>query len=240
MNEVNLEILHFDEHIFRKDYKTIHWARFDVDLLSHPDFFNLTAAEFIVYIHFICISAKMRNPKIRMNIPHTAHCLRIKQQDILSCISKLNGKRWKSLDENESVQIPSDSVGKRANITEHNEHNRTQRTESYCSTPPQAAARRQTKQTFPFSEFIPKVGISDNWIKLYSKDYLDREQLKLTTWLAANPGKNKRSEKGWVQFLSNWYERGWQGHLKQGKNENSKHEGKFDFLKEIKNESTVL
>lgn len=236
MNEVHLEIIHFDEYIFRKDYKTIHWAKFDVDFLSHPDFFDLTAEELKVYIHFICIASKMRSPNIRMNLKHTAHHLKVKSASIISAVSKLEDKRWKSLGANGSVRIPTESVEKRANITEQNEHNTTNITEAYCSSMPKASMS-QTKQTLSFSEFFPKESISENWVRLYSQEYIHREKLKLETWLTANPRKNKRSEKGWVQFLSNWYERGWQGHLKQGINKlTKKKETTEEYIERLKRE----
>lgn len=62
-----------------------------------------------------------------------------------------------------------------------------------------------------YEEFRQKISETyfANWTQLYSDGYIDRELLKALSWLHANPKKNKKSIKGWVQFIGGWLERGW-------------------------------
>ena len=109
--------------------------------------------------------------------------------------------------------------------------------DSYCSVQPITAARSHPKQTFEFSEFNPVESAKENWLKLYSQEYIAREYVKISNWLIANPKKNKRSTKGWTQFISNWLERGWDQSLKQGINNSAnKRETKEDYAKRVSKE----
>lgn len=107
--EITLTIRNFESYLPRKDYVKIHWVRFEVDFLSHPDFFDISPAELKVFIHFICIAAKIQNSEIRMNIDHTAYILQLKNEDILSAVNKLNTKRW-DVKNHDAVLNPYDSV----------------------------------------------------------------------------------------------------------------------------------
>lgn len=59
-----------------------------------------------------------------------------------------------------------------------------------------------------FQEIIPDKNW-ENWLKLYEKNYLQQELIKATSWLLANPAKNRRTRRGLMKFLNNWFNRGW-------------------------------
>lgn len=40
-------------------------------------------------------------------------------------------------------------------------------------------------------------------------EFIKREFYKIQNWLDANPRKNCKTERGWLQFVSNWLERAW-------------------------------
>lgn len=106
---------------------------------------------------------------------------------------------------------------------------------TYCSEPPQTATR--SRHTFPIIsendfELIPKQS-RDNWCKLYDVEYLQRESVKILNWLISNPNKNKRTAKGWIQFLSNWYERGWDQHLRKGINSSNRKETTDEYIERL-------
>lgn len=48
-----------------------------------------------------------------------------------------------------------------------------------------------------------------DWQDIYSKDYVKTEFVKMSIWLKANPKKARKTHRGWVQFVANWLERGW-------------------------------
>ncbi len=68
---------------------------------------------------------------------------------------------------------------------------------------------KNEKVTLLFTTQIFTEEIKQKWLQLYAQDFLDREFVKIETWLAANPKKNKKTLRGWIQFVSNWLDRGW-------------------------------
>lgn len=103
---VEIEILNFDQYMPRKDISDTKWVRFEVGLLTHPDFFRVTGDGFKVFFHFIQIAGKMKKSAIRMDIEHTAHVLRLDIKTVESTIQLLHGKRWKLLEKHGSVRNP--------------------------------------------------------------------------------------------------------------------------------------
>lgn len=101
---------------------------------------------------------------------------------------------------------------------------------------PQKAAQPNRKQTIPFADFKPTKDIQGNWLDLYEYGYIEREWIKIRTWLVSQPAKNKKTERGWIQFVSNWLDRGW---VSYQKNVNSKTDP-FSLIEEKKNDSTVF
>lgn len=71
------------------------------------------------------------------------------------------------------------------------------------------------RDTFPISNFrdfelILSPAVKNNLASLYPDfDFLKREFLKMHNWLEANPKKNRKSLRGWSQFVSSWLDRGW-------------------------------
>ena len=85
----------------------------------------------------------------------------------------------------------------------------------------QVASRLPKSSTVQFSSFVPNDETMIRWVGLYDQDYVHREFIKISNWLDANPKKNRRTERGWLQFVSNWLERGWASHLAKGRFEPS-------------------
>lgn len=92
------------------------------------------------------------------------------------------------------------------------------------------------RQTIPFSEFKPSKEIQDNWINLYDYEYLKREWAKMSTYLIANAHKNKKTNRGWIQFAAGWLDRGWSNHQKSGHTKSDP----FSLIQEEKNDVAVL
>jgi hypothetical protein len=92
--EITVKILKMDLFTKRnKDIEKIHWFSFPIDLLDHPDFFEVNGDELMAFVWFICVAAKLKTDQVRMNVSHTAHKLRIKEATIYSMIEKLKGKQ---------------------------------------------------------------------------------------------------------------------------------------------------
>lgn len=214
--EVHLEILHFEKYLPRTDILKISWVRFEIDFLTHPDFFELSGDELKIWIYFVCVAAKMKSKNIRMNVNHTAHHLRVKEKVIFDSISKLNSKCLKLLDEHTSVRISHRSVQVEERRGEKIREEEKREEKNIICVEPQASQRKPTIFSISVEndfDQLPKEAIR-GWIELYSIEYLERESVKILVWNHANPKKNKRSTRGWIQFISNWLERGWDQHLK--------------------------
>lgn len=94
IEEINLKIKDFNKFIKRKDYHAKKWWAFDVDLLTHPDFFGLDGNDFKVFCWVISVANKHGNPDIRLHIKQASHILQISEENILNSLKKLEGKRW--------------------------------------------------------------------------------------------------------------------------------------------------
>lgn len=94
MKEVCVRISKMDLFTKRnKDLERVHWFSFPIDLLDHPDFFDVNGDELMAFIWFVCVAAKIKKDEVRMNLSHTAHKLRIKESVIESMLEKLEGKQ---------------------------------------------------------------------------------------------------------------------------------------------------
>jgi len=81
---------------------------------------------------------------------------------------------------------------------------------NYVITPPtckKAKSGGRETATFDFDK-IPEEA-KTNWVSNYEKSFIDREIPKIKNWLLANPNKNKKTLRGWIQFVSNWLDKGW-------------------------------
>lgn len=58
--------------------------------------------------------------------------------------------------------------------------------------------------------FVLNQDTIDNLKSLYpSAEFIQRELIKMTIWLSANPQKNKKTSKGWSMFVSRWLNKAW-------------------------------
>jgi len=61
-------------------------------------------------------------------------------------------------------------------------------------------------------DFMGKIPEStlERWAELYPDEiFVRRETLKALSWTESNPKRRPRNVRGWTQFLSNWFDRGW-------------------------------
>jgi hypothetical protein len=91
---------------------------------------------------------------------------------------------------------------------------------SFHELSPLAEKPRSGKETFSINdgaEFYSKLSqFKSGWLKLYSAEFCERELDKILLWLQANPKKNRKTLRGWHQFVSGWFDRGWDKSLTRG------------------------
>lgn len=86
------------------------------------------------------------------------------------------------------------------------------------SEPPKPTQKKQTYRITNPAEFNEHMSeFKNRWRELYpDTEFLRREILKALNWLEANPSKALRTRKGWQAFFANWFEKGWDDHVKRG------------------------
>lgn len=93
--EIEIVILKYDEMFTKrkKDAKRNTWFSFPNDLMTHPDFFNITGDEFKAFLWCVSVCSKFGDSKIRLDIEHACHFLKLKKQAFDSMLEKLIGKQ---------------------------------------------------------------------------------------------------------------------------------------------------
>lgn len=117
---VEIELIHFDSLIKRKDYKRPTWFAIETDILLHPDFLNVTGNEFKAYIWICSVAAKLNCGKVRVYPELCSRQSGISKKDVELCIEKLTGKRFAERICTDSVQRPNDVVQKTSATIQYN------------------------------------------------------------------------------------------------------------------------
>ena len=71
-----------------------------------------------------------------------------------------------------------------------------------------------------------------NWLRKYPKDYIEHEMPEIENWLMCNPRKASKTDRGWIQFLGNWFKNGFSRYQKNIPSQKSKMI-KVDFNKPL-------
>lgn len=173
--ELNIKILKFNDFTTRThDYKgKLNWFSMPVDLLSHPDFFNINGDEFKAFIWVVGVAVKVKKNQVRMNIDHIAHFLRISKNDIISCLHKLEGKQLLT----DGLATARPDCGHEAaihyitlhNITEQNTYAQISKTEDQTKQVAQKQVLSDSVIESIYKEYPRKVGKAKGLAKLKSQ-----------------------------------------------------------------------
>jgi hypothetical protein len=60
-----------------------------------------------------------------------------------------------------------------------------------------------------FENFRPEQVVKDKWKQIYDMEYLSYQDKQMELWLLSNPEKDSKTQRGWTQFMTNWFARGW-------------------------------
>lgn len=95
LNEIEISVLKYDELFTRrsKDIKRNLWFSFPNDLMTNPDFFEITGDEFKAFIWCVSMRSKHGTEKISLNIKQSSYFLRIDESSFSSMLEKLKGKQ---------------------------------------------------------------------------------------------------------------------------------------------------
>jgi hypothetical protein len=90
--------------------------------------------------------------------------------------------------------------------------NKKENKNDICPTAQPKVSDRQKAVPLPFDWAAVSKEVKSNWLELYSEDFLLGEIPKIKNWLVSRPEKNKKTPRGWIQFLSNWFSNGWESY----------------------------
>ena len=210
MANFNIIVLQWEKYNPRKDVKHPRWFAFSNRMIEDPDFFSFSSGEFKAWIYILSQCSQRNASQIVANVTHLQQVCAIKIDEFEGALKKLSNIGAIRFSRTRSVRICTDRVRDTTDITLQDI--------TLQDTPARAAAAVEAEATFQLLspkdlDLIPEK-VRSNWAALYEEAYLQRESIKIITWLVANPRKNKRNMRGWIKFLSNWFERGWSNHQK--------------------------
>jgi hypothetical protein len=104
---IELKVRKFEALVKRKDIKSPQWFAMPIDILEHPDFFDITGDEFKAYVWVMGIATKLNTDVVRIYPALFERRTAIKKKTIELTIEKLNGKRW---DVTRPLRVRTDSV----------------------------------------------------------------------------------------------------------------------------------
>ena len=98
MNFIEIKMFKFETLVKRKDIVCPQWFAVPIDILEHPDFFDIDGNEFKVFI-FVCgLAAKLNAHTLRIYPDVVARRLNIPVNCVEVTIEKLSRKRWDVMD----------------------------------------------------------------------------------------------------------------------------------------------
>lgn len=126
MDELNITISEWEKYQPRKDLVSLTWFRVDRGLFDGQTYFHLKNEGIVLFIFLLSIAAKDNNPEINLSLDFIADKLKIKKDEILNIMKKLelNKLVHRSVQNRTDLSptIQTDITNKQ---TEHNKHNST-------------------------------------------------------------------------------------------------------------------
>jgi hypothetical protein len=214
LDHITIRLINAEQYIKRKDVQNISWFALPIALLDHPDFFGITGNEFKAFFYIISLYGKLKKYEYQINTDHCCHNLQISKDDLNNVLKKLHGKAWQVVDFIDHV-TPTSQICTETSRPRTATYKQTNIQTNIISSSELEKPASSKKQTFKISgpqDFheIFSENIFQNFNQLYpDADFQKREFTKMHTWLISNPKKNLKTERGWTQFVANWFDRAW-------------------------------
>lgn len=125
-NCIRVRVLNWAKHKGRKDVNHARWFALSNRLLEDPDFFDFSASEILAWIYILSQCSQKGSDTVDINFSHADRVCRIKKSEMISAISKLQGKQLVPVDVTPTLRA-CDAADTSACATEQNrtEHNTT-------------------------------------------------------------------------------------------------------------------
>ena len=210
MTEVEVTILNWEKYHPRKDVSNPSWLRLQNRMWNDSQFFSFAAEELWVWICLLSIASQKQSPVISFSLEWLSQESKAKLKVVEITLEKLtrNGcVTWTLRGRNVHGRNVTDvtDVTNVTDITEQYITNCTVAPES--GTPVLISKKTLLDKT---SELVRK-----KILETYpDPEFISQELKQMEIWVATNPEKSRRTQKGWGQFLNNWFKKSWDKYQK--------------------------
>jgi hypothetical protein len=188
-----------------------HWFRINMDCAFSHGLFGLTPEQRWFWVQVLCECCRKDSDTVIIWTERFSKLCDISEKSIISAI--------KILEDNNTVRVLSGDCQKSVsllrphNITKHNEHNITEQYITNCTVAPESGT------PVPISEktLLDKTSelVRKKILETYpDPEFISQELKQMEIWVATNPEKSRRTQKGWGQFLNNWFKKSWDKYQK--------------------------
>lgn len=179
-----------------------------------PKVTQLRQNEVILFIYCLSIAADLTSNTLQIHVGLIPNVLRMGNESLQNALDSLQSLQLLTY---EKIEPFINRIERKGIERKGIEDNNAGAEKTNSNLPSASVKKPQQKVTKSLDDFLltPIPELYGNWVNLYSSEYLDHELKKVKNWLIANPRKAKKSDKGWMAFLSGWFDRGWGNYQKQ-------------------------
>lgn len=210
MEFTTIKIEKWSEYQIRKDRAKHHWFRFENDFFESPKFSLLNIGSKFIFIYLMCQASKQQKDGVL-----------ILDKERLSFDLKINLDQINThLQDLESIRVISIGVRAvsrlsptrhRTGTKEHTTiHNNTIHNNTLGNILPDNASLvvpKKLNKILLFEE-TKNNGLGEEFTKklesILPSQLLQDELIKIEVWVAGNPGRDRRTARGWMKFITRW------------------------------------
>jgi hypothetical protein len=228
MPEIEVTILNWEKYHPRKDVSNPSWFRFQNRVWNDSQFHSFSAEERWIWVCLLSIASQKNTAKLEFSTEWLSVHSGASVATIENALEKLSRNacvtctlrpRTQTLRSRTQTLRPRDVRGR--NITRHNKTDITEQditkediTKTFCSevleTNPSEPTEKEESLLNKTSELVRK-----KILELYTdSEFISGELKKMEIWLATNPERSPKSQRGWSNFVSKWLSRGWEQYRK--------------------------
>lgn len=190
----------------RADRANHTWFRFQNNLFTDQKLFGLSDTTLSVWIWILCSVSEQGKDQAEINVQYFSAIRKKTESEIMQSIHELTKLGViTTASRRQDAVTPAESLpttNERTDVT-------NERNERTVSTVVQRTPIAQPQNVQELFLALPQ-DVLERWATLYQdQEFLSREAIKAWGYYRNNPKKTPKSQRGWIQALSSWYERGW-------------------------------
>lgn len=222
MPEIEVTILNWEKYHPRKDVSNPSWFRFQNRTWNDSQFHSFSAEERWIWVCLLSIASQRNTAKLEFSTEWLSIHSGASIATIENALEKLSRNvcvtctvRPRTPTSRPRTQTLRPRYVRGRNITRHNKTDITEQdiTKTYCSVE-QKNCSPELKETKNLLDQVSRL-VRKKILETYPNPEFISEQLKqMEIWVANNPEKSRRTQKGWGQFINNWFKKSWDNYQK--------------------------